>query len=84
MGKNKQTSKSFDSEIAKLNSHLSKDINRIRRTCEMQIRMNTLRKYQIKKINEFLKKLILEKRIKKEELKPYFIKKKEAEKILFK
>jgi len=60
-----------------------KDIKRIRKTAEQQTRMNILRKYQIKMLNEFIKKLLQEKRITKEELNQYNIKKEEAKKILF-
>jgi len=72
------------SESAKIHSHLSKDINRIRKIAEAQIKINILRKYQIRLLNNFLKKLLKEKRITKEELKSYMPRKKEAEKILFK
>ena len=78
MAKNKQKD-----ESAKISSTLMKDINRIRKTADMQTRMNILRKHQIKLLNEFLKKLMKEKRITKQELKPYMPKKKDAEKKLF-
>lgn len=71
------------SESAKIHSSLIRDINRIRKTAERQIRMNILRKHQIQLLDEFLKKLIIEGRVNKEELKPYMPKKKEAEKKLF-
>jgi len=74
---------SKNSEGSKIHSHLTKDINRIRKTAENQIRMNILRKHQIKLLNELIKKLIKEKRIDKKELKPYMPKKKQAEKELF-
>ena len=45
--------------------------------------MNILRKHQINLLNKFLKKLIKEKRINKDELKPYMPRKKQAEKKLF-
>jgi hypothetical protein len=70
-------------ESAKIHSHLSKDINRIRRTAEAQTRMNILRKHQIRLLNDFLRKLLKEKKITKEELRPYMPKRKDAEKILF-
>jgi len=70
------------SEIAKISSSLMKDIARIRKTCLSQTRMNTLRKHQIKLLNEFLNKLMKEGRIAKDELKAYMPKKKEAEKKL--
>ena len=68
---------------SKINSTLAKDINRIRKTAEAQIKINTLRKYQITLLNDFLKKLLAEKRITKNELMPYMPKKKDAEKKLF-
>lgn len=40
---------------AKINSHLMKDINRIRKITYNQIKMNILRKHQIKLLNEFIK-----------------------------
>ena len=72
------------SEAAKIHSSLTKDINRIRKTAKAQIKMNVLRKHQINLLNEFLKKLIKEGRISKDELKPYMPRKKESEKKLFK
>ena len=75
--------KKSKSESAKTHSSLMRDINRIRKTAERQIRMNILRKYQIQLLDKFLKELIREGRIDKEELKPYMPKKKEAEKRLF-
>lgn len=70
-------------ESAKTHSSLIRDINRIRKTAERQIRMNILRKYQIQLLDKFLKKLIMEGRIDKGELKPYMPKKKEAENKIF-
>jgi len=61
---------------SKVHSHLAKDINRIRKTAEAQMKMNLLRKHQIKLLNEFIEKLIKEKRISKEELIPYTPKRK--------
>lgn len=72
------------SESAKIHSHLSKDINRISKITEAQIKINILRKHQIKLLTEFLDKLLNEKRITKKEIKLYMPRKKEAEKILFK
>jgi len=72
------------SEAAKISSTLMKDIVRIRKQAEKQTRMNILRKYQIKLLNEFLNKLIKEGRITKDELRKYMPKKKEAEKKIFK
>lgn len=69
------------SEAAKIHSTLTKDIERIRKTAETQIRMNILRKHQLKLLDKFLKKLIKEGRITKQELKPYMPKKKDAAKI---
>lgn len=71
-------------EKAKLNSSLMKDITRIRKQAEMQTRMNILRKHQIKLLNKFIEKLLREGRIKKEELKEYMPRKKEAARNLFK
>jgi hypothetical protein len=68
---------------AKITSHLMKDIRRIRKHAEKQMRMNTLRKYQIRKLNDFLNKLLKEERITKNELREYMPKKKDAEKKLF-
>ena len=69
---------------AKISSTLMKDINRIRKTADKLSRMNILRKHQIKLLNEFIEKLLKEKRISKEELKPFMPKKKESERKLFK
>lgn len=71
------------SEAAKISSSLMKDISRIRKTCEKQTRMNILRKYQIKLLNEFLEKLMKEGRITKKELEKYMPKKRVVEKKLF-
>lgn len=70
-------------ESAKISSTLSKDINRIKKNLEKQIKINILRKHQLKLLDKFLKKLVKEKRIDKEELKPYSPKKRNAEKELF-
>lgn len=69
---------------SKIHSTLTKDINRIRKICNNQTKMNTLRKHQIKLLNQFLHKLLKENRITIDELKPYMPKKKQAEKELFK
>ena len=74
----------FKTSESKAVSSLTKDINRIRKTAEAQIKMNILRKHQIKLLNSFLKKLLKENRITKEELTPYMPKKKQVEKLLFK
>jgi hypothetical protein len=71
------------SEASRINSSLMKDINRIRKTTDLQIKMNILRKHQIKLLNDFIHKLLKENRINLEELKPYMPKKKDAEKKLF-
>ncbi len=71
------------SESARIHSTLTKDINRIRKIAEMQIRMNILRKHQIKLLDKFLKELIIQGRISKEELRAYMPKKRETEKKLF-
>lgn len=71
------------SEAAKISSTLMRDINRIRKACERQTRMNTLRKHQIQLYNDFLDKLLREGRITKDELEEYTPKKKDAEKRLF-
>ena len=71
-------------EKAKLNSSLMKDIKRIRKQAEMQTRMNILRKHQIKLLNEFIEKLLRERRTSKEELREYMPRKKEAARKLFK
>lgn len=70
-------------EAAKTHSHLMKDINRIRKQAEAQTKMNILRKYQLTLLNDFIKKLLKEGRISKEELEEYNIKKKEAVRKLF-
>ncbi len=70
-------------ESAKIHSTLMKDINRIKKIANNQVKANILRKHQIKLLDKFLKKLIKEGRIDKEELKPYLPKRKEAEKELF-
>ncbi len=66
-----------------MHSSLTKDINRIRKTAEAQSRINTLRKHQIKLFNKLIEKLVREGKLKREELKPYMPKKKQAEKELF-
>lgn len=71
------------SEAAKTSSSLMKDIRRIRKTAEMQARMNVLRKHQIGLLNNLIENLLKEGRITKEELKPYMPKKEEAERMLF-
>ena len=70
-------------ESAKISSTLMQDINRIRKACDKQTRMNTLRKHQIKLYNFFLEKLLKEGRITKEELKSFTPKKKDAAERLF-
>jgi len=71
-------------EASKIHSHLIKDINRIRKYAESQTRMNILRKYQLSQLDKFIKKLLKEKKISKEEISEYNIKKKDALKRLFK
>lgn len=71
-------------EKAKISSSLMKDIRRIRKQAEMQIRMNILRKHQIRLMNKFIEKLIKEGRITREELKEYMPRKREAARKLFK
>jgi len=68
---------------SKVHSTLSKDINRIRKIADTQIKMNILRKHQLKLLDKFIKKLIKEKRITKEELREYMPKKRISEKELF-
>jgi len=75
-GKNK-------SSESKVHSSLSKDINRIKSKLDSERKMNMLRKHQIKLYDKFLKKLINEGRISKDELKPYMPKKRKAEKQAF-
>lgn len=70
-------------EADKIRSSLMKDINRIRKQAETQARMNLLRKYQLTQLNKFIKKLLKEGRISKEEIKKYNVKKKDAEKKVF-
>ncbi len=74
----------LETREAKINSNLMKDINRIRKTCNTQTKMNILRKHQIKLLNKFIEKLLREERITKEELKEYMPRRKNAEKGLFK
>jgi hypothetical protein len=71
-------------EASKTHSHLIKDINRIRKYAESQTKMNILRKYQLKQLDKFIKKLLREGRISKEEIRKYNIKKRDAAKKLFK
>ena len=68
---------------SKTSSSLMRDINRIRKAADSQTRINILRKHQIKLLNEFLKKLLDERRITKEELRNYMPRKKDVEKKLF-
>lgn len=67
----------------KVHSHLTKDIKRIRKHADYLSRINQLRKYQVKLIDEFLDELLREKRITKEELKKYMPRKKDSERKLF-
>lgn len=76
--------KPLNLETSKSVSSLTKDINRIRKCSKKQMKMNTLRKYQIRLYQKFLEKLLEEKRITKEEWKEYTPKKKDIEKKLFK
>lgn len=76
----KENTKAIESKV---HSHLSKDINRIRKKCEQLMKMNILRKHQIKLMNEFIEKLLKEGRITKDELKKYMPKKRDVEKELF-
>ncbi|MBS3079922.1 hypothetical protein J4221_00460 [Candidatus Pacearchaeota archaeon] len=75
--------KKLKSLESKIHSHLTKDINRIQKRCEELMKINILRKHQIKLLNEFLEKLLKEGRITKEELRKYMPKKKESERKLF-
>jgi hypothetical protein len=75
--------KNIKTTESKIHSTLTKDINRIRKTADSQIKMNILRKHQLKLLDEFIKKLIKEKRITKEELREYMPKKKISEKEIF-
>ena len=68
---------------SKVHSSLSKDINRIKDKLDKERKMNMLRKHQIKLYDKFLKKLINEGRISKNELEDYMPKKKEAKNKLF-
>ncbi len=70
-------------ELSKTSSTLMRDINRIRKQTESQARMNILRKHQITLLNDFIKKLLKEGKISKEELEKYNIKKKDAVRKLF-
>jgi tRNA splicing ligase len=70
-------------EADKIRSSLMKDVNRIRKQAEVQAKMNLLRKYQLTQLNKFIKKLLKEGRISKEEIKEYNVKKGEAEKKVF-
>jgi tRNA splicing ligase len=70
-------------EADKIRSSLMKDVNRIRKQAEAQAKMNLLRKYQLTQLNKFIKKLLKEGRISKEEIKEYNVKKGEAEKKVF-
>ncbi len=75
--------KQIRSEASKTHSHLIKDTNRIRKYAESQTRMNILRKYQLSQLDKFIKKLLKEGRITKNEIKEYNIKKRDAVKRLF-
>lgn len=72
-----------EDKLRKVHSKFTKRINAIKKYTDQQIRMNILRKHQIKLFDKFLKKLIREGRIKKEELKEYMPKKRDSEKKLF-
>jgi 3-oxoacyl-[acyl-carrier-protein] synthase III len=67
----------------KIRQSLQKDINRIRKTCTQLGESNKLRKHEIKQFNMFIKKLLKENRITKDEI-SQFMDKKENVKINFK
>ena len=62
--------------LAKTNSTFQKDITRLRKTCIKLNISNTLRKHQITQFNLFIKKLLKENRITKEEVSQYMEKRK--------
>jgi len=78
----KNNSNKIKSIESKIHSNLTKDINRIRKTSERLMRMNILRKHQIKLMNKFLENLLRDGRITKDELRTYLPKKKDVEKEL--
>jgi len=55
-------------EASKIRSSYQRDINRIRNKCNKLYISNALRKYQISQFDIFIKKLIKENRITKEEI----------------
>lgn len=59
----------------KINSSLSKIINRLRHNCIILDKSNRLRKYQIQQFNLFITKLLQENRITKEEISQFIHKK---------
>lgn len=59
----------------KIKQNLQKDINRLRKTCTKLGESNKLRKYQIKQFNIFIKKLLEENRITKDEISQFMDKK---------
>ena len=71
---NKINKKSAD-DINKTISTFQKKINRLRNTCTSLMISNKNRKHQISQYNLFIKKLLSEKRITKEEISEYMNKK---------
>ncbi len=62
-------------ENSKTMSSLHKDINRLRNVCTKINECNKLRKYQITQFNLFIKKLLLEERITKDEISKFMCRK---------
>lgn len=71
------------SEASKVHSKLTKDLNRMKKVINSQTRMNILRKYQLNLLDKFMKKLLKEGRITKEEIGEYMPKKEDSAKRLF-
>ena len=69
--------KDTKNEASKISSTLSKDINRLREKCNNYRNMNDDRKYLITQYDKFIKKLIKEDRITKEEIGIFIKKRKE-------
>ena len=65
-------------EASKIRSSYQKDINRIRKKCNKLYISNALRKYQISQFDIFIKKLIKENRITKEEISQFMEKREEV------
>ncbi len=70
--------------IKKTNSSLQKDINRMRKYCNLLTESNKLRKFQTSQFNNLIKKLLKEGRVTKEEVKEFITSKEESKNLILK